>query len=143
VTAPERRGDVRVTLEIRTVTEGNAKEGWRTVHGRSTRQKAKVMAVLPMHILAAGWRPGDPSSLPPEGVVVTLTRISTGNGLDPHDNLPASQKHVVDAITTALGFRSDRDPALTWRYDQRRVPRKSLTPYGVEVRISPRDSGPP
>ena len=47
--------------------------------------------VLPMHILAAGWRPGDTSSLPPGGLVVTLTRISTGPGLDPHDNLPASQ----------------------------------------------------
>ena len=78
MTAPSRTGDVRVVLDIRTVTEGNAKEGWRTAHGRSTRQKAKVAKVLPMHILAAGWRPGDTSSLPPGGLVVTLTRISTG-----------------------------------------------------------------
>ncbi len=139
--APSLRGSVRVTLEIRTVTEGNAKEHWRTLHARASRQKRKVTEALPMHILAAGWRPGDPSSLPPSGVVVTLTRISTGNGLDPHDNLPASQKHVVDAITTQLGLPNDRDERVTWRYDQRRVPRKSLTPFGVEVRIEPRWPG--
>lgn len=141
MTAPARTGDVRVTIAIRTVTEGNAKEGWRTLHGRSTRQKKQVASVLPMHMLAAGWRPCDASSLPPEGVVVTLTRISTGNGLDPHDNLPASQKHVVDAITVQLGLASDRDPRVTWRYDQKRVPRASLTPYGVEVRIERRRFG--
>jgi hypothetical protein len=136
--APSLRGSVRVTLPIRTVTEGNAKENWRMQHGRATKQKRQVASILPMHIMAAGWRPGDASSLPPEGVVVTLTRISTGNGLDPHDNLPGSQKHVVDAITKQLGLTDDRDPRVTWRYDQRRVPRASLTPYGVEIRIARR-----
>lgn len=63
-------------------------------------------------------------------VVVTLTRIANSAGLDPHDGLPASLKPVCDAVTDALGLKDDRDPRLTWRFEQRRG--KS---YGCEIRI--------
>ena len=38
--------------------------------------------------------------------------------LDAHDNLPASCKPLVDAITAWLGFAADSDPALCWEYGQ-------------------------
>lgn len=69
-------------------------------------------------------------------VVVTVTRIAASSGLDPHDGLPASCKPVVDAIAEAFGV-DDRDPRVTWRYDQRRGKR-----YGCEIRIEPRQQAP-
>lgn len=138
--APSLVGSVRVVLAIKTVTEGNSNESWRTRSNRARRQRAAVAKVLPWHIAAAGWvMPScDCPVLPPGGVVVTLTRLSPGNGLDPHDNLPGSQKHVVDEITKQLGLRDDRSPMVTWRYDQTRTKSRDLTPWGVEVRIEER-----
>lgn len=38
--------------------------------------------------------------------------------LDQHDNLAGACKQIVDRITESLGFDSDSDPALRWRYGQ-------------------------
>lgn len=46
---------------------------------------------------------------------ITLTRY--GRQLD-YDNLTAAFKGVRDGVATALGYRNDNDPALTWRYAQ-------------------------
>ena len=62
-------------------------------------------------------------------VTVTITRIASSNGLDPHDGLPASCKPVVDAIAEALGV-DDRSPLVTWAYAQRRG-----KGYSVEIQI--------
>lgn len=55
------------------------------------------------------------------GVFVTVCRVSSGV-LDAHDNLRTALKHVVDAIATHLG-RDDRDPCITWRYEQQKCER--------------------
>ena len=50
-------------------------------------------------------------------LVVTVTRVAPGRGLDEHDNLPGACKHVVDAVAAWLGI-DDRDPRISWRYAQ-------------------------
>jgi len=57
------------------------------------------------------------STAPALPLTVTVTRVAPGRGLDPHDNLPGACKHVVDAIAAWIGI-DDRDPRITWRYDQ-------------------------
>ncbi len=70
------------------------------------------------------------------GLVITLTRIAPRE-LDGHDNLRTAMKHVVDGITDALGLKSDRDPRLTWAYEQERGrPRQ----YAVEVLLEERSA---
>lgn len=49
--------------------------------------------------------------------VITLMRVAPSEGLD-EDNLMASMKSVRDGVTDALGLKNDRDPILTWKYDQ-------------------------
>lgn len=38
--------------------------------------------------------------------------------MDSHDNLRMACKPLVDAITEKLGFKTDDDPRLEWRYAQ-------------------------
>lgn len=143
MTAPSLLGSVRVTLPLRTCTEGNAKEHWRTKARRAKGQREIVGLVLPWHMLAAGWSKhatGRVVARPPWLAIVTLTRISPSSGLDPHDNLPGSLKHVVDEVASLLGI-DDRDPRVTWAYEQRRGSRKDLTlakGYGVAIEICSR-----
>ena len=116
---------IAVTLPIRTQTEGNAKEHWRVKAARAKAQRNTTALLLRASL--RGFRIGD-------GITVTLIRLApSGPGLDPHDNLPSSMKHIVDELTDLLGLPNDRDPRVTWRYDQRRGP------WGVEVRIDRRD----
>jgi hypothetical protein len=56
-------------------------------------------------------------------VVVIVTRIAPGRGLDEHDNLPGACKHVVDAIAKWLGV-DDRDSRVVWCYNQRSLGRE-------------------
>ncbi len=70
-------------------------------------------------------------------VVATVVRLAPGNGLDPHDGLRAALKGVVDGVADWLGLDNDRDPRVTWEYDQRRSP-KGI--YAVEIRIDRRAS---
>lgn len=65
---------------------------------------------------------------------VLLRRVAPSSGLDPHDSLPASMKSACDGVADALGLASDRDPRVTWTYDQRRgVPGE----YAVEIEVWP------
>jgi len=66
-------------------------------------------------------------------LVVTVTRVAPGQGLDPHDNLPGACKHVVDTIAAWLAI-DDRDERITWRYAQACDGRT----YGVGIRFEPR-----
>lgn len=61
---------------------------------------------------------------------VTLTRIAPSNGLD-SDNLLSSMKGCRDQVAAWLGV-DDRDPRVTWAYDQRRGKSKQ---YAVEVAV--------
>jgi len=54
--------------------------------------------------------------------------------LDGHDNCAGACKSLVDRITESLGFRSDDDKRLRWRYSQ--VQSKTLT--GTLVAITER-----
>lgn len=65
-----------------------------------------------------------------ERLVVTLTRIAPGTLDD--DGLAAAFKAVRDGLTDALGFRSDADPRLRWRYGQHRGDRAQ---YAVRVHL--------
>lgn len=127
---------VRVTLPLRTCTEGNAKEHWRTKARRAQQQRQLVRLVLPMHLRTCHV----PAHITFRPIIVTLTRIAPSKGLDPHDNLPGSLKHVVDEVASCLGL-DDRDPRVTWMYEQRRGSRKDLTlalGFGVCVEIAGR-----
>ena len=60
---------------------------------------------------------------------VTLTRIAPSSGLDPDDNLRIALKWIKDGVAEVLEV-NDRDPRITWHYDQRRE-----KDYAVHVAI--------
>lgn len=66
---------------------------------------------------------------------VTVTRVAPSDGLDPHDGLGAALKGVIDGAADALGLKSDRDPRVTWKLEQRRGRPKE---YAVEITVRPR-----
>lgn len=110
------REPVEVVLPVRTRTECNTNE---THWAKSKRERAqRDMVVLMMQRIA----------LPELPVRVTLTRCGPGT-LDTHDNLPSSNKHIVDQIADLYGV-ADCDHRIGWVYSQ--VKRKQ---YGVIVRI--------
>lgn len=110
-----------VTLAIRTRSETNMREVWQARHRRRKQQRTMTRWVLTGAILAEGVA---------APCVVTLTRLAPSSGLD-DDNLRGAFKAIRDGVADALGV-TDRDPRVTWQYDQRRSkPRQ----WGVEVRI--------
>lgn len=119
-----------VVIPVKTVSESNAHEHWRARQQRAKRQR-HAAAWLVRSVCSLAWVARHVDG----GIVVHLTRVSPGT-LD-SDNLAASGKHVRDGIADALGI-DDRDPRVTWLYDQRRGPRGH---YAVEVRITPAASG--
>jgi hypothetical protein len=66
-------------------------------------------------------------------LVCTVTRVAPGRGLDPHDNLPGACKHIVDGVAAWLEI-DDRDPRISWRYEQRADGRT----VGVGIRLEAR-----
>ncbi|QHJ00097.1 hypothetical protein GT347_20200 [Xylophilus rhododendri] len=98
---------MKVLVPLRTGTGQNDREHH---HARARRVKAERHAVA--WLLALHKPPAGP-------VIVTMCRISPGPGLDAHDNLRASLKAPVDQVAAWLG-RDDRDPSITWAYEQRR-----------------------
>ena len=53
------------------------------------------------------------------GLGFRITLVVLGQRrLDSHDNLRMACKGIVDCITHSLGFKSDDDPRLEWRYHQ-------------------------
>lgn len=113
-----------VTLPIRTVNELNDHKHWRTRQKRAKAQRSTTLA----HMLALATRTRIPTG---RVHTVTLTRVAPSAGLDAHDGLPASCKHVVDGIADWIG-KDDGKSGIKWTYDQRRG--KALE-YAVEVRL--------
>jgi len=94
---------------------------------RARRVNAEHQAVF---YATLGTRRAVLAALMPTPVVVTLTRVSPGPGLDPHDNLPSALKGVVDQLADILGI-NDRDPRVTWKY----APQEK-GPWGVWVHVA-------
>lgn len=112
---------VEFTIQVKTVSEANEREHWRTRHGRKKKQQEAVAAVWPVigyilkaRNLAAPWR-------------IDFTRIGP-QSLD-SDNLAGAFKHVQDAICKALGA-NDADTANTYAQEP-----QGKRVYGVRVRI--------
>ncbi len=139
MTAPSRTGDVRVTLPLKTSSVLNGSQGFSrgaamAAARRRRDQRAMAKLVVGMHVR---------SCLVALPAVVTLTRLAPSSGLD-DDNLRGALKSVRDGVADALGL-DDRDPRVSWRYEQRRThPRKTgavelgtVKGYGVEVRVVP------
>ncbi len=120
---PSIRGGVSIpVLGLRTISEANAHEHWRTRAARAKHQKNTVALVLRAsvaHLMMVA-----------APLVVTLTRIAPSNGLD-SDNMVGSQKHVRDAVADVLGV-NDKDPRVEWRVEQRKGP------WAVEIQIAAR-----
>ncbi len=106
-----------ILLELKTVSEPNVRGHWAKKAARVKAQRNRARA----EALAAAQAVGLP-------VVVTLTRIAPSSGLD-DDNLRGALKAVRDGIADALQV-DDRDPRVTWRYDQQRG-----AEYGVMVEM--------
>lgn len=116
---------------FRTKSEANRsqREHWATTHRRAQKQRSTVYLML-RHLLPPP---------PPLPLVVHVTRVAP-RPLDPHENLPASMKHVVDGVSDYLagahGQGQDRQEGLVFNYAQRRgKPRE----YGVEIQLLPQE----
>lgn len=104
-------GVVRVTVPgLRLVNPLNQRAGWRTVWRRGKAEKARVHHVL----CAAGRGVTTPTHVRPW--VVTVTRCGPGT----LDALPASAKHVVDAVAEWIGVDDKHSDLVAYRYAQRR-----------------------
>ena len=106
-----------VSIPVRTVSALNFREHWRARAARVKKERAVTAWVL-----AGKPRPALPCA-------VLLVRVGPSNGLD-DDNLRGASKGVRDEIAKWLGV-DDRDPLVTWAYDQRRGKE-----WAVEVEIA-------
>lgn len=96
---------------LRTESEANTRGHWSKKASRASDQRSLVAALMRTRL-----RP-----LPTLPVEVTLKRYAPSAGLD-DDNLRAALKATRDGVTDALGLPDDRDPRVTWRYQQVRGP---------------------
>lgn len=103
---------IAFTIPILLPSAGNARHAhWAQRHRATKKLRADVAIVA----RSAGVRPITGP------VVVRLTRVAP-SPLDGHDNLAAAFKAPVDALTVELGLKSDRDPRVSWEYDQQKGP---------------------
>ena len=109
------------TMPVRTVSEANAREHWRTRHKRKREQQEAVQLAW-RHAIKTPWF----ASLP---CVVRITRIGPRR-LDT-DNLAGSFKHVQDGIAKEMGV-DDGDGRIKWEYEQVAVGKKV---YSVRVEV--------
>lgn len=109
-----------VTIPVRTVSETNAHEHWRTRQKRAKQHRGITSLLLRSAI-------GKPPSTP---LLVTMTRIAPRR-LD-SDNLAASCKHVRDGVADFLGVNDGDESKVRWSYAQRRV---TTNFYAVEIVI--------
>jgi Holliday junction resolvase RusA-like endonuclease len=122
-------GEMKFEMQLKTVTEGNAKEHWRTKAKRAREQKRTTwlhMVVEATQQIAMGSALGTRVGFCCP-IVVTMTRI--GRRLD-NDNIYGALKHVRDAIADGLGI-DDRHEDLV-RYD---VAQENGKSGGVRVEI--------
>lgn len=110
---------IEVEFPIRTVNEANSHQHWRPRQRRAKMQRHAARAYVTAALV------GTSVALP---ITVTVTRYAPSSGLDEHDGLPPSVKHIVDGIADVFGL-ADKDPRFTWRYAQQRGP------YAVRIHI--------
>ena len=117
---------MKIKLPIKTVSEANlSREHWTKKHKRHKKQKEAIRFALANRVT--------PEMLP---CLIKLTRIAP-RFLDSHDNLPMSQKYVLDAIcellvkNKAIG-QADNDKRRQVTYDQIKV---VPLEYGIEIEI--------
>lgn len=116
-------GSVKITLPIKTVSEGNSFEYWKKKHERHVKQKNSVAFALSPHL--------NKIILPCE---IILTRYAP-RSLDRHDNLPMSFKYIVDSVSECLipgkkAGHADSDPRIFWKYDQ-----VKFSDYAISIEI--------
>lgn len=107
-------------MPIKTVSESNARDYWRTKADRAYYQRIAAKFHVMTHVRQR-----------PLPLQITLTRIGPRH-LD-SDNLAAALKAVRDGVMDGLGHADDKDSdSLRWVYGQRR----GLSgEYGVEVKV--------
>jgi hypothetical protein len=109
----------RIVLPLRTVSEANGREHW----------AAKARRVK-LHRQGAYWQLRASGALRHLPCVVTLVRVAPRD-LD-GDNLQSSLKACRDGVADWLQV-DDRDPRVTWNYEQRKGQPKE---YAVEVIVA-------
>ena len=110
-----------ITVSMRTLGS-NAREHWRTRHGRVKREREAVAWML-----KTAARPNVPCT-------VLLTRVAPSHGLD-DDNLRAALKGVRDEIADWLGVNDRYSARVRYVYAQIRGP------WGVRIEFGPPASG--
>ena len=116
---------IKVTIPLRTSLGLNEREHWRA---RAKRNKSERNVAFWYCYDAAGAAGPILNRQPP--LQITLTRIGPTNGLD-DDNLCGSLKSVRDGVADWLGI-NDRDPRVTWKYEQRRESK-----WSVSITVTP------
>lgn len=101
----------------------NQRQHWQVVWRRGVKEKDRARLALE----ATGMGVTRPSAERPW--TVTVTRCGPGK-LDAHDALPASAKHVVDAVAEWLGVDDKHANVVAYRYAQRRE-----REWSVEVEV--------
>lgn len=97
-------------FDIKTVSEGNARESWRSRHGRRKKQRA-AFAIL--------WRNMKCTVEAP--ATITFTRYSCQ--LLDSDNLASAFKAIRDSLATEIGI-DDGDERVTYKYAQERIAKR-------------------
>lgn len=131
---------ITFALAIRTGRGGNDREGhWggraKGVKALRSETRLQFLVHVPMNFRTDMGRAG-----PLLPCTVKLTRIAPSDGLD-DDNLRGALKAARDEMAVLLGLpvtrrgqADDRDPRVSWEYDQRRGK------WGVEIEIRRRSS---
>lgn len=131
-----------VLVPMKAESEPNRRDHWRSRHRRVKKQRGDIALVVKNALQLRGIRPGA-VILP---CTVTLVRIAP-RALDGDNHLP-SLKAVRDEVAVWLGLpvkklargqsipvADDRDPRVTWRYDQERG---GIREYAVRITVEPR-----
>lgn len=117
---------VRVELPLRTVSEANVRDRWRTRARRAANHRGTVAKAL---------RPR--TGVLPEGEIVDVELVRVSAGTLDDDNLRSALKAVRDGVADALGLKSDADSRVRWSYSQQRCERGL---YAVRINIAARST---
>lgn len=117
---------VELELPLRTVSEANVRDRWRTRARRAADHRGTVAKAL---------RPRTGVLPKGESIDVELVRVSAGTLDD--DNLRSALKAVRDGVADALGLKSDADPRVRWSYSQQRCERGQ---HAVRINVAMSDA---
>ena len=115
-------------IPIRAESRGNARWHWGTsaAHSKAHRQAA--------HLVCARLKPSLRRWVAEGELAVRVIRIAPGRGLDPHDNLGASLKPIIDGVADAMGLRDDADERVHFIPD---AERGGVREFAVELEFYP------